>query len=682
MQTVTALALLALIASPCAALTLDDAKNRPVSKVITLLKDMVSQLEKEAEEDEEVYESMSCWCETNDKAKTKAISDAEAKIGILTAAIEEYAANAARLNTEIANLEKEVAENTDALDKATALRQKELAEFTNEEKESLGTIASLKSAVAALSKHHDAALLQSESTDSQMNFLKAMMDLQHKMTKHANLVAEMITPRQRKAITAFLHQSQGYNPEYAPASGEIFGLLKQMKEGFETNLANSQKEEMTNQADYEGMKKAKTAEIAAGEAQIKQKSVELGETEEKHALSVQDLDDTRTTLAADTQYLANLKEQCALFDSEYAERTKTRQLEIQAVSKALAFLSSDEAQDLVSRTFGFIQVRSKQQSKRRNQVSTHLAQLARKFKDPRISTLAVRARLDAFTKVKKSIQDMVDKLVQEKEDEVKHKDFCVEEINSNEKETQLKEQEKGRLEDTISALQAKIDALTKEIAELTAQVGDLQISLKRAGEDRNKENKDFQTTVADQRASQKLLATALEILKGFYDKAALVQKKVSKQEPAGPPPPPGFKTYNKNAQSGGVMGMIEQIINDAKAMEADAIKAEEDAQIAYESLVTETNNSITAAEKAIIHAQKAKGNAETEKAEKGMEKDSVMSELEALAGENADLHKACDYTLKNFDLRQTARDEEIEALKQAAAMLSGASFGAFLQRLH
>merc|ERR1719281_1083087 len=488
------------------------------------------------------------------------------------------------------------------------------------------------------------------------------------MKKHASVIGEMITPRQRKALTAFLHQSQGYNPEYAPASGEIFGLLKQMKEGFETNLANSQKEEMTNQADYEGMKKAKTAEIAAGEAQIKQKSVELGETEEKHALSVQDLDDTRTTLAADTQYLANLKEQCALFDSEYAERTKTRQLEIQAVSKALAFLSSDEAQDLVSRTFGFIQVRSKQQSKRRNQVSTHLAQLARKFKDPRISTLAVRARLDAFTKVKK------------KEDEVKHKDFCVEEINSNEKETQLKEQEKGRLEDTISALEAKIDALTKEIAELTAEVGDLQISLKRAGEDRNKENKDFQTTVADQRASQKLLATALEILKGFYDKAALVQKK-SKQEPAGPPPP-GFKTYNKNAQSGGVMGMIEQIINDAKAMEADAIKAEEDAQIAYESLVTETNNSITAAEKAIIHAQKAKANAETEKAEKAMEKDAVMSELEALAGENADLHKSCDYTLKNFDLRQTARDEEIEALKQAAAMLSGASFSAFLQRLH
>merc|ERR1719231_606902 len=81
-------------------------KNRPVSKVITLLKDMVGQLEKEAEEDEEVYETMGCWCETNDKEKTKAISDGEQRIADLTASIEELTGMSARLNTEIANLEK------------------------------------------------------------------------------------------------------------------------------------------------------------------------------------------------------------------------------------------------------------------------------------------------------------------------------------------------------------------------------------------------------------------------------------------------------------------------------------------------------------------------------------------------------------------------------------------------
>merc|ERR1712187_1043625 len=123
------------------------AKNRPVSKVITLLKDMLKQLEKEAEEDEEIYDKMACWCETNDKEKTKAIADAEARISDLTTKIEEPTASSARLGTEIKNLEKEVAENQEALDQATAIRQKQLAEFNAEEKDLLQSVAALKSAI-------------------------------------------------------------------------------------------------------------------------------------------------------------------------------------------------------------------------------------------------------------------------------------------------------------------------------------------------------------------------------------------------------------------------------------------------------------------------------------------------------------------------------------------------------
>merc|ERR1719335_2003495 len=119
-------------------------------------------------------------------------------------------------------------------------------------------------------------------------------------------------------------------------------------------------------------------------------------------------------------------------DQEYEERTKTRQLEIQAVSKALAFLSY-EAHDLFTRTFNFAQVRVSIKSHKRTQLSKALSQAAKKFQDPRLSTLAVQARLDAFTKVKKSISDMVDKLIKEKEDEIKHKDFCIEELNNNER---------------------------------------------------------------------------------------------------------------------------------------------------------------------------------------------------------------------------------------------------------
>merc|ERR1719265_410863 len=84
---------------------------------------------------------------------------------------------------------------------------------------------------------------------------------------------------------------------------------------------------------------------------------------------------------------------------------------------------------------------------------------------PRLSAMASRVRLDAFTKVKKAIDDMIAQLGKEKEDEIKHKDFCTDELNQN---------------------------------QLKTEIAELQVQMKRAGEDREKENKEFQQTVADQ----------------------------------------------------------------------------------------------------------------------------------------------------------------------------------------
>jgi len=658
----------ALFSQPSVAI--DEAKNRPVTKVINLLKDMITQMEKEAEEDEETYEQMGCWCETNDKLKTKSIADAEQSISDLTVAIEGFTATSARLNTEIPNLESEVAKNEDALEKATAMRKKELAEFNAEEKESLQTIASLKSAVIALSKHHE-SFLQEGTTAATMQQLTMWTDLKFRLKKHENFLKQVFTPRQRRAFSAYLEEAQEFK---APASGEIFGILKQMKESFETNLANSQKEEEVSNKDYEALKKAKEDEIAAATDLIGTKTQELAVADEKNVQSKESLEDTQNVLAADTTFLANLKEQCAVMDAEYEERVKLRQQEIQACSKALSFLSSDEAHELFSRTLGFMQIRSASNSKRRAQASKLLMQAAHKYADSNLYTLSVKTRIDAFVEVKKSIQEMVDKLVKEKQDEIKHKDFCIEELNTNEAETEAKTRDKGDLTAKIEDLASSVDTLTKEIETLKADVTELGVQLKRAGEDREKENKEFQIVVADQRATHKLITAALGILKGFYEKAALVQKKaVNKAEQ------PAFKPMKSNENSGGVMGMMEGIIGEAKAMEAEAIRGEEDAQKAYETFVKDTNDSITEKTKDIVNKSDMKAKAESDKVEKEAELEAVMGDLESLANENADLHKSCDFTLKNFDLRQGARDDEIEALKQALNIFSGASFAAFLQ---
>merc|ERR550537_1772504 len=124
-----------------------------------------------------------------------------------------------------------------------------------------------------------------------------------------------------------------------------------MKETFESNLSQSQKDELANQKAYEDLKAAKEAEIAAAQAQIDTKTQELATTDEKLAQSKQDIEDTRNSLAADEKFLMNLKEKCQMTDQEWEERQKTRQEEMAAVSKALAILSSDDAHDTFTKTF-------------------------------------------------------------------------------------------------------------------------------------------------------------------------------------------------------------------------------------------------------------------------------------------------------------------------------------------
>merc|ERR1711937_590637 len=108
-------------------------------------------------------------------------------------------------------------------------------------------------------------------------------------------------------------------------------------------------------------------EIAAGQSQIDAKTQELASTDEKLAQAKEDIEDTKNNLSADEEFLLMLKEKCSTTDAEWEERQKTRQLEIEACSKALAVLSSDDAHDLSTKTFNpaFVQVESSSRSARR-----------------------------------------------------------------------------------------------------------------------------------------------------------------------------------------------------------------------------------------------------------------------------------------------------------------------------
>jgi len=641
----------------------EDAAARPVSRVVTILEDMVATLEKEAKQDEDTYEAMRCWCETGYTSKTLALANNKDHVNALEASIDGYAAGSSRLHSELEKLAYEVKENEEALATSTKLREEQITSFSAEEKDMLNSINAMGGALAALSKHQAASFLQTGRRQVET----AISTLRHTLHKHG-----VQFPEQRKVLSSLaLLQTQDYTQEYAPQSSAVFGMLQGMKETFENNLAKSQGEETRNQADFEGVKAGKTEELAAGRSQADSKTQELANTDEKNAQASEDVVDTQATIAADTEFLENLKTQCKNVDAEYAERTSTRRTEIAAVSKALGFLSSDEAKDLFRRTLGsaaFIQKRSIAASlaPRREAASRILIAAATKSRNPRIALLALKLRspTGAFKTVRAAIKEDLRAMDDEKEEEIKHKDYCVDALQENGKELDQKSRAKETLEMQVADLTESIASREKEVKELTTTIDETHVELKQATEDRQKEGTDFQTTVADQRATQKLLDATLKVLKGVYSDATLLQ------ESSDAAPPAGFNSQEQSAPRKGVVGMIQQIIDNAKAMEGDAVKAEEESQQAYENFVNEINQSIVTMQKSIAAKKADKAKSEGQKVEDSESLSTVVEEIGHLDDGKKDLHDKCDWALANFGVRQQGRDKEVQALKESFNIIS------------
>merc|ERR1719379_3103922 len=158
-------------------------------------------------------------------------------------------------------------------------------------------------------------------------------------------------------------QQKASGKQKQPASGAIFGILKQMKEDFEKNLETSAADEKEAVAQFKEMSAAKKQEIKAGEDLVDTKTVELAEAKEKNAQSKQDLEDTNAQKKADTEFLGNLKLKCQNADHEYEQRVKTRNEELKAVSETIAILTEDDARDLMSKST-FVQLSSRTTSRR------------------------------------------------------------------------------------------------------------------------------------------------------------------------------------------------------------------------------------------------------------------------------------------------------------------------------
>jgi len=670
------------------------------------LKEMQNTIKTEQAEDEELFHKLGCWCNDNSYEKDGAIEAGEEKIKELEATIESLTSKIAELKTTLKELRAQLATDKADLAEATALREKEAKAFHGKELDSIQAVENMKAALTVLSKHHekgpDSTVAGGAVFKSERDSWESLIAVKSATRKNDHLVHYLedfmrrngfdavveqpaskflqqehheagwsdddaaIVKRALRYASSFLQDHQGYYPAYQSQSGEIVGLLKQLKEEMEGDLAESQKKEQEAAAAFAELRAAKTDQIESAEKMEEEKEDDLANSENALAEAKEDLGQEKKTLAENQKFLKKLKELCTDADKNFQERKAMRLKEIQAVSETIEILTADEARDAMSGTYNFLQKSAATVSKNRQMAAKALRAAAAKHSDPRLSVLATSVELDAFTKVKKAIDDMIATLKQQMADEVKKTDYCRSELQENEMSIAKTSDEKASLEAHSAKLSEDIKALEDAIAAAKAEIEQLRVNLQRAGEDRLAANIDFQKTVVDQTMTVEVLKKALARLSKFYDESLL--QKNAKQTP----PVPQME-YKKKSGSGGVMQMIEKLIQEAKELIADSKKEEQSAQAGYEATVADTNDSVAALQAEVTSKTKAKVAATKEKRETDEDIADAEGELDGLNKYNGELHADCDYVLKNFDVRQKARGEEIEALQQAKQILSGAN---------
>jgi len=552
---------------------------------------------------------------------------------------------------EIKNLGEDIVKEEASMDDTMGMRKKEVAEFQENEKDAKNNLNAVHSAESTIAA--GASFLQVPQHKAIAKSLEKLV------TRNA----DSLSAERSSQLESFLQ-----NP-----TDEISGVLGGLESDFDANLKHVQGEEAKNKASYEAKMKAMREQLDEMKIQVASKKEEKTKADEEKAHAKQDIKDVREEIGAAAALAKEVKEKCFGKAKEWEVRQKTRAAETVAVSKAIDVLSNDDAKDTFSKTMNpsFLQVAgaSTDESARRTGAAAVLSQAGKT--DARLATLAMETKLDGFTRVKEKVELMIKALKKEQDDEVAKKDYCTEELHSNRMSTEKKTRKDENLAAKTEELKMKLGDAVDEIKSLTSDIEELKKQQKLAAQNREKENAEFQRVVSEQRATQELLKKALTVLGDFYNKEhpALLQKpEMNAKEPE------SFGDYKKSKGSNGVMLMLQQLIADAKEMEAESTYGERESQEDYEAFGKDTAADIATKSTAMADKEDEKAKAEKDLIQTKENKEGVESEISALSETALDLHETCDWTLQNFDARQKARSDEMDALKQAIAYLSGAKF--------
>jgi len=646
-----------------------EGRANPIRKVVNMLQGMHKKVEAEGKRDQELFDKYMCYCKSGAGSLAQSISEAENKIPQVESSLKEAQEQEVQAKSDLKTAQEARREAEKAIAEATKIREKEAAAYAKESSEQTTNIAAMGKAITALEKGAKGEFLQTQAA-STIRRLTVSMEM---------------SDTSRDMLSAFLSAGEGY----APASGEITGILKQMADTMAADLAQNTKDEEAAKASFAELSAAKEKEIAANTKAIEAKMTLIGELAVSIVNMKEDLDDTAKSMAEDKKFLADLDKNCATKEEEYEVVKKTRSEELLAISETIKILNDDDALELFKKTLpGSSLLQVKVSSKEVRQRALQALKGKKGGYKMDMILMALTGKKVSFDKVLGMIDEMVSLLGKEQGDDDDKKEYCNAALDKAEDKHKVLDQKQKDLQTQIEDTNGNIETLTEEIAALSKGIKNLDKDVADATETRKEENTENTETCASNNAVKEILGFAKNRLNKFYNpklykppakkelsKEDRIVENMSLMQGAPPPPPEAVGAYKKKGeQSTGVIAMMDLMIADVDKETQEIETEEKNAQEEYEQFMDDSKDKRAADSKSIEEKEGAKAEGEGSLEKATLERKDTLHAAMATAKVIGELHTECDWLLTNYDNRKAARAGEVDSLKNAKAVLSGADF--------
>lgn len=675
----------------------------PMERTVKLISDLEKKVQADGKNEQESFDEYACWCEKTMERKAGDISSAKELITETEILIKKLKGEIASHGAEIDQLKKDIAQNFQAVKDATEVRDKEHKEYAEERSESEQCIGALEAATKVLTgagtkkagfleTFHEAEIFSVisgiKTALARKSVSQSLSDTDLHAIKHFVAKPDDFFGARQQGMSA---AQVGQNPfgDYAPQSTQIQGILKGMYDAFTADLEKDNVEEAESQKSFEEIMATKKQELDTLEATLQKQETDEAAKTKKLSESEVLLDDTVAQLEADEKFFADTKEACQTKATEWSIRTRLRTEELNGMQTAIQILSSKDAKKTFkASTTTFVQMREirkhEDQSTERSKAYGKLRELAAQLKSRRLAKIAVEVKTGGhFDKVITMIDKMMEVLRAEEQDDIAHRDRCENDQNANANELddlnhEIKKTKaslkrmgntKKEIEDEINTLEKDIAATKKDMAELLKF--------------RNKEEKEFIQALKDDSDAAALLKKAIVALSEFYKRNKMavpefVQKapEYAKDEDKAPETSWSGSDYGgRKSESGGIIAILEMLVEDTEKEMAEGRADDADAQEKY----LKQNGAL---QETLDSQDQTKTNLETELAdleEKIATYEKHENEKKADKDAEDDATKAigtdCDWVKTHFKTRREKRKTEMQGLVDAKSFLAAGGSG-------